>query len=423
MRGYILLLLFLLPALQSNAQNHAYIIQAVKFSGLEKNKESYLNLFIQQSAGDTLNEQIIDEDLEQLNRRTGIAKSTVRIDTINSKSVIVEYLIQEQRTLIPQFGIGGIKNNFWWQIGGAEYNLGGKEQTLLVTYLHNDGKPNAKVFYQNNWINGKPWGFGTDISRSASIEPLYFPEAAVDFEYTNTGIGIFGNRNFGYNNQLSLGVNYFQETYAKQNINPNEITPGPNNLTENKLLFKINYGFNKVGYDYFYRWGLAWNLLGQSVLTINNDIPFFSITFEGKNYWKPYPTGNLAIRLRMALASNGESPFAPFVLDSRVNIRGVGNRVDRGTAQFVLNTEFRQSLFHAPRWAGQIVVFADSGTWRNPGGALKDLFDKNQFRQFVGIGIRIIDKKVFRSVFRFDYGFDLWNTQQNGPVLGIGQYF
>jgi len=51
------------------------------------------------------------------------------------------------------------------------------------------------------------------------------------------------------------------------------------------------------------------------------------------------------------------------------------------------------------------------------------LVQQEQFRQFVGGGIRWIDKKVFRSVLRFDYGFDLWNPEQNGAVFGIGQYF
>jgi hypothetical protein len=123
------------------------------------------------------------------------------------------------------------------------------------------------------------------------------------------------------------------------------------------------------------------------------------------------------------MATNSDSPFAPFVLDSRVNIRGVGNRVDRGTAQLVLNLEYRQTLFHNEKYAAQLVAFADSGTWRNPGGTFKDLFDENQFRQFMGAGLRWINKKIFKSVIRVDYGIDIWNINQSGVVIGLGQYF
>jgi len=400
-----------------------YTISSVQFDGVKKNKEDYLRLFVQSRIGEVLSGKKIDEDLDLLNRRTGVAKSTVLIDTLSNQEVSITYNIQEQRTLIPQFGIGGIKNNFWWQLGFAEFNLGGKGQTIIATYLHNDGRPNGKLFYQNDWVRGTPWGFGADINHSASIEPLYFPEATVSFKYANTGAGIFGSYNLGFNHKLLAGANFFQEKYEKVNIDPENPTPGPNELVQNKLLFKTNFESNKLGYDYFYRTGMQWNLLGQAVVTLKENAPFLSLTFEGKKFWRPYDTGNIGIRLRGALASNTPSPFAPFVLDSRVNIRGVGNRVDRGTAQFILNVEFRQTVFHKDRFAAQVVVFADSGTWRNPGGELSDLFNKDLFRQFVGIGVRWIDKKVFRSVFRFDYGFDLWNIGQSGPVLGVGQYF
>ncbi len=417
------LLVFLLFFSAGAFAQSDYKVASISFEGLKKNKEDYLRLFIQSSVGGILDQRLIDEDLDLLNRRTGVAKSTVKLDTNALNQVNVVYKIQEQRTLIPQFGIGGIKGNFWWQLGLAEYNLGGRGQTILVTYLHNDGRPNGKLFYQNDWVKGTPWGFGGDLNHNASIEPLYFSDATVQFRYTNTGIGFFGSYNLDFNHRLLVGTNFFQEQYEKVEIDPNFPTPGPDELVQNKLLFKANLESNKLGYDYFYRTGMQWNLLGQAVATINESSPFLSLTFEGKNFWRPYSTGNFALRVRAALATNTPSPFAPFVLDSRVNIRGVGNRVDRGTAQFVVNLEFRQTVFHRDRFAAQVVAFADSGTWRNPGGELNDLFNKDLFRQFIGVGIRWIDKKVFRSVFRLDYGFDLWNINQNGPVLGVGQYF
>jgi hypothetical protein len=54
--------------------------------------------------------------------------------------------------------------------------------------------------------------------------------------------------------------------------------------------------------------------------------------------------GNWANRLRLGLASNDNTPFAPFALDNNVNLRGVGILVDRGTGSFVLNTEYRHTI-------------------------------------------------------------------------------
>jgi len=60
----------------------------------------------------------------------------------------------------------------------------------------------------------------------------------------------------------------------------------------------------------------------------------------------------------------------------------------------VLNLEYRHTVFHNDKFAGQVVTFLDFGTWRNPGAAFSQLFDSDQFREFIGVGIRFINKKV-----------------------------
>jgi len=106
-----------------------------------------------------------------------------------------------------------------------------------------------------------------------------------------------------------------------------------------------------------------------------------------------------------------------------VNIRGIGNRIDRGTAQVVINTEYRHTLSFKKKWAVQLTGFADVGTWRNPGGELKDLVNPDQFRLFVGGGVRFIYHQIYGAVLRIDYGIDTFNPNQRGLVIGLGQYF
>ena len=136
---------------------------------------------------------------------------------------------------------------------------------------------------------------------------------------------------------------------------------------------------------------------------------------------------NFAIRIRAGISTNNDSPFAPFVADSHVNLRGVGNRIDRGTAQVVVNAEYRRTIHFKERtkrkWTVQLVGFVDMGTWRDPGGQLSDIFNPDQFRQFVGGGFRIINNKVVGAVLRVDYGIDVFNPDQRGLVIGLGQYF
>ena len=142
-------------------------------------------------------------------------------------------------------------------------------------------------------------------------------------------------------------------------------------------------------------------------------------------FFKRYKTKlNLANRLRVGLSTNSSSPFAPFAVDNNVNLRGVGNVVDRGTAVVILNTELRHTWLEKKWLTIQGNAFVDMGTWRNPGGSLNDLISPQNFRLHPGVGIRLINKRIVNAVLRLDYGIGvLQKDKPNGFVIGIGQYF
>ena len=64
----------------------------------------------------------------------------------------------------------------------------------------------------------------------------------------------------------------------------------------------------------------------------------------------------------------------------------------------------------------------DTGTWRQPGGRLSDFWQSENIELFSGIGLRIMNKKIYNAIFRIDYGFSLKDNRK-GIVFGIGQYF
>ena len=133
--------------------------------------------------------------------------------------------------------------------------------------------------------------------------------------------------------------------------------------------------------------------------------------------------GNWANRLRLGVATNSESPFAPFALDNNLNVRGVGNLIDRGTAVMLLNTEYRHTIYEKGWFALQGNAFVDSGTWRTPGGDFGDFVDSENIKIYPGIGLRLIHKKIYNAIFRIDYGVGLGENSSKGIVFGIGQYF
>jgi hypothetical protein len=222
---------------------------------------------------------------------------------------------------------------------------------------------------------------------------------------------------------VEFGASYFVERYSKLELASGETQPGPDALTLPKALGRLLLVADHINYNSFLLSGYHLQSLYQNVYTFDDPVPFNSLILQGR-YYKMLPRKiNLATRLRFGIASNSDSPFAPFVVDSHINLRGVGNRIERGTAQLILNAEIRKTITKSPLWATQLVLFTDVGSWRDPGGELSDIFDTNNFRHFIGGGFRIIYRKIFGAVLRVDYGIDIYNTQESGIILGFGQYF
>jgi mannose-6-phosphate isomerase-like protein (cupin superfamily) len=160
------------------------------------------------------------------------------------------------------------------------------------------------------------------------------------------------------------------------------------------------------------------------VTTRDKSLPGFLIGWNDLLYYKRIgQKGNWANRLRLGLASNDETPFAPFSVDNNLNIRGVGNIIDRGTAAIVLNTEYRHTLIDKSWFVLQGNGFVDAGSWRNPGGDFGDFGDNQNLRVYPGVGLRFIHKKIFNAIFRIDYGYGVTKDASRGFVFGIGQYF
>lgn len=397
-------------------------IQAIQFEGLKRTQTAFLAQYIKSKIGRPLDINVLQEDVQRLKNIAGIGNTTHQLDTL-ATGIRLTFQVEEVRTLLPILNFGGIKGNIWFQAGFSDINWQGKGQSLSVAYQNNDSRHSGNIYYKVPRINGTNWGFTTSLTKWSSREPLFFPAGTVNYDYDNNGIGITAIRHFGFQKNLEIGGTYFVETYNKSVFQFLENPPGPDGLSQPKWLTKLAYTENYLSYHSFYLQGLTWQVLLQDVFNTLDQTWFHSLLIQGRYYRRIGRRGNLATRVRLGIASNNDTPFAPFVADSHVNIRGIGNRIDRGTAQIILNTEYRQTLFETKKFGAQVVAFSDLGTWRNPGGNLKDLFNSEKFREFVGGGFRLIYKKIYGAVLRIDYGVDLFNTQQRGFVIGLGQYF
>ena len=179
----------------------------------------------------------------------------------------------------------------------------------------------------------------------------------------------------------------------------------------------INHHFERLE-------GLYFQLYSELIETKNYPMAsFLKFNSTLKYFKKINKKGNLALQYTFGVATNNNSPFSPFVIDGFLNIRGVGNRIERGTAQSVFNLEYRQTLLNKKFFTIQALIYNDIGALRQPGQSISELINLNNYYNSTGIGIRLHSKLFYKTIFRFDYGVNLLNHSQNGFSFGFGQFF
>ncbi len=412
-----LILVVLLVCLLIHAKSQV-LVESVGFEGLNRTKVSYLETFIKTKSGQPLDSVVLTRDAQILTNLEVMASVSFRVEnTGNNVDVIFE--CKELFTLIPIFNFGTIEENYWVLLGASDVNFLGKGHKVYGYYQYYD-RHSAAIHSTFDWIKGSDWGFNLNFIKWSTLEPLYFDAGEVQYNYDNYTATAEGIYHFDFFSKIMFGGGVFKERYEAQTL----IVPGAPALADkNKTIFKAIWDINKVNSNYFYQAGWANRLTTEAVYSLDGDPSFYIMLNDLRWHKRIGNRGNFASRSRFGISTNQKTPFAPFVLDSYMNIRGVGNRVDRGTGSIVVNLEYRHALIELDKYAFQGVAFADMGTWRKPGGQLGDFANLNNQQYFVGLGGRFIHKKIYNAIFRIDYGVNLKRAPSGGLVLGVGQYF
>lgn len=395
------------------------VVISRSFEGLERTKLSVVERLVQQEIGTQASYDTLESDLRRLKNFIGIYAADYRLDTLQ-EGIHLTYQVRENISRYPLAMLGGLQDNFWWELGFIDQNWQGRGEQLGLFMRQIDGRLGGKTYYTKPSIANSKWGAGLQLERYASQEPLYFSEETVDYRYENHNVGLFLFHYLRPEENIQFGFTYFQEDYAKVNL---EQLSGPDAQRELKQLFRSAYQLNQVNPDQMQPTGYFFQISGEIVLQKTANEPFFLLRSSLKKYWPSGEKGLFASRLNFGYSTNKNTPFAPFVVDSRINIRGAGNRVDRGTASFVLNLEYRQILWQKKSWSIQGVAFTDIGSWRNPGGTINDLITFEHTKYFAGGGLRLVSSAASQLVLRIDYGYGLQPFGRQGIVLGLGQFF
>lgn len=418
-RSYIFVLFFLILTTGVSQEN---LVSEVKIEGTRRTKISFLKKIIKLEVGTVLDSMIIENDINQLKKLPAIAHADFEVYSSNEGSYKVIYRVEENFTLIPFANLFTSSNDdFAFLIGLQEFNLLGRNITLGAFYQY-DVFNSYGVNVRAPYLFNDKFGLALNYHDFTTQEPVFFDNTTADYRYNNKGFEVLGLYELNFKNKLEFGFSLFTEDYSYLFGATN--TQVPQALNVDKHLIKFIYDYSNLKYFYQYLEGFRSTLNFQYVGSSNTNLPEFLIGFNDFTYFRRIgEKGNWASRLRLGLASNATTPFAPFTVDNNLNIRGVGNTIDRGTGAIVFNTEYRYTLVDKDWFVLQGNVFVDGGSWRNPGGGFDDFTESKNIRIYPGVGLRFMHKKIFNAIFRIDYGYGITKNPSRGVVFGIGQYF
>lgn len=396
-------------------------ITKVTFKENKKTKISFLQKITEVKVGQALDSTRLEKDIRFLKRLPLTSHAYYQV-TKKENGYHVEYGVQENFTLIPNLNFYNTTDGeLAIRVGAYEYNFLGRNISIGGLY-QNDIYNSYGFNFRAPQLFNKKWGAALNYSNLTTREPVFLNSGTADYKYNNTSYEALSLFQYNLKHRFESGATFFTENYdyLEGATSPDV----PQNFIIDKFLFKFIYEFNNLNYYYQNISGIKNNFRVQYVVSTEQVLPDFLFFQNDFFYFKRITSkGTWASRLRLGLATNDKSPFAPFAVDNNLNIRGVGNLIDRGTGVIVFNTEYRETLVEKNWFILQSNLFVDSGSWRNPGGDFSDFAKSYNIRIFPGVGLRFIHKKIFNAVLRVDYGYGIMKNDTSGIVFGIGQYF
>lgn len=402
------------------------IITTIEIEGNKRTRTKFLKRLAFVKEGSKLDTTRLASDVRRFRLLPSVATASYNLQQLNDNQLKVTYTVVENFAIIPGLNVSqDVNEDFAYRTSLFDFNFLGQNQIIGGFYSRNVFDSYGFFWEAPNLITRK-WGVGINYQNNVLQEPVFFDDGRdVNYKFNSKAFEfrVFYEHNF--NNRFELGVNFANEDYSLLN---GQLPPNiPDQLGVNRISIVGEYEYNNITNEYQYVDGFRSIFTYGFTVDSKGDNDLLKNFFIGRNDFEYFKRiggrGNWANRVRLGYATNNATPFAPFALDNQLNIRGVGNVVDRGTASLVLNTEYRHTLFEKGWFAFQGNAFIDAGTWRDPGGDLGDLVKGNNSSLFTGLGVRFIHKRIFNAVFRIDYGFSLDKKANNGIVFGIGQYF
>lgn len=392
--------------------------QTVVFEGIKRTKPAFLLKFMGWEQHKPTDSASIAQAVQQIKNTRFFTEVTYTLKA-EKEDTTITFKCVEIHTALPILELGATEGNKWIRVGFEDENGLGKGIRTVLFYQYSD----RHSFYlkQSFPFVFKQWSLSYLLKKWSILEPIHVLGVNEIYNYTNLDAEVTTRYSFDINrHDLEFGIGFMNEQYTRP---MGDIQNKKLDMYHSKrFIAKGEHTLNNVNYSTFYLNGWA-NKLNTYMTFSPSDNSVIGFISNETTYFKTYPSkGNLAFRSRLGISTNSNPFLAPFVSDNYFNIRGIGDRIDRGTASVTLNLEYRQTVWENKTFGLQVVGFSDAGTWRMSGGTLSDMMSSKNMKLFAGVGGRFIYKKAFDFDIRLDYGWSI-KGDGNGLVFGLGQYF
>ena len=398
-------------------------VNNVRFDGTNKTKVTYLEKLLTITSGQVFDQAQLEEDVLRIIREPAVSHAYYSTTMKASGTVDITLHIEENKTLIPAVNVWPtLDQNLAFHLGLNDYNFLGRGYTLGGFYRKNIYPGYGLIVENNNFLH---WSNELKFiaQQRETLEPLQFGEQQSRYRYQIRAVELLFSKELNLYHKISFGIGQIYERYKYRD--GEQVVGAPTQFETDKYLGKLGFQINRVEPFYFYRNG--WS--NQSFFTyvvgknVDDSDEFYQFENESRYFKRIKTKGNFALRAKVGIARNSDSPFPPFVIDNNQNVRGAGNLIQRGNGLWTLNIEYRQTVFEHKWLAMQGTFFFDNAGIQPPGEKINTLFKRENRYHFTGIGLRFIHKFIYRAVLRLDYGISLHGQKQSGIVFGIGQYF
>ncbi len=392
-------------------------IDSIRFEGLTRTKEVYLRKIILCEEGMEYDEAMMQGDVELLRNLNLFFNVEARKEESTTGTNVV-FTILEAKYVYPVIWMSGFQDQLKLVLGVNHLNFLGRAQSIGGTYQYYD-RHSIYVFWKANRHGNSLTGHEVAFQKYSTVEPLYFDDTVSFFNFDNYSALLGGHIWLTRYLKAGVGGKYMYEEYEQRD---DAFPLGNKGFAFHKYQVHGGVDYDRIEHIYEKQDGLRAGLYGEYIHT--QDFPeatFLKVLAKVVWYKKINERGNLALRGKFGLATNNFSPFSPFVLDGILNVRGIGNRVERGTGELILNAEYRCTFVNHKYFSIQGALFTDYGALRSPGERLDSFFNRDP-NVFTGGGVRFNLNVWYKTSLRVDYSVNPFDGR-HGLTFGFGQFF